>query len=130
MLEYDKLMNRAFRQLELKPGDIYESCNYHPVLCMGVDYKQGTIWGVSLINGWYPMSCSLIHCGVRKLSPKQAWQIKMRGPADAEAKESIPAERRWWSPRTEAHTFKVGLKGPRKERAKPSADTELAKKAR
>lgn len=47
----DGPMVRAFRHLHLRPGDIYESCGFHPVLCLGVDYKQDDIWGISLIDG-------------------------------------------------------------------------------
>jgi hypothetical protein len=127
MREIDKRMNRAFKQLALKPGDIYESCSYHPVLCLGVDYKQDEIWGISLIDGAHPMSCSLVHCGIRKLTPRQAWEIKTHGPSGSEAKASIPPAKRWWNARTSSSPFKVGLSGPRREsssatpvRGKPS----------
>jgi hypothetical protein len=62
MRKFDLAMNRTFRQLKLKPGDIYESCSYHPVLCLGVDYRRDEIWGVSLSDGSYPRACSLVHC--------------------------------------------------------------------
>jgi hypothetical protein len=110
--EFDKHMHEAYERLSIKPGDIYESCSYHPVLCLGVNYKQDEIWGVSLIDGSYPRSCSLLHCGVRKLSPKQAWQIKMTGPLDAEARETFKLEARWWRSST-LPEFRVGLVGPR-----------------
>jgi len=93
--EFDQKMNRAFKQLAPKPGDIYESCSYHPVLCLGVDYKQDEIWGISLVDGTHPMSCSLVHCGIRK----QAWEIKLHGPSEPGAKERIPRAKRWWSAR-------------------------------
>lgn len=83
MLEIEKKLVEAERQLRLKVGDIYESCFYHPVLCLGVDYKEDLIWGVSLIDGTYPRACSLVFCGIRKLTPKQAWKIRTHGPDDA-----------------------------------------------
>lgn len=49
-------------------GDIYEDCNYHPVLCTSVDYDEDTPEGISLIDGSQPRSCSLVHCGIRRLS--------------------------------------------------------------
>jgi len=60
------------------PGDIYEDCAQHPCLCVGVvdnDYEEG-IWGISLIDGSYPRSCSLYHCGVRKITVDEAWEMK------------------------------------------------------
>lgn len=80
MREIDLRLRRAARALRLKPGDLFEDCSYHPVLCLGVDYKGDEIWGVSLIDGSYPRMCSLLHCGVRRLTAKDAWQIKMKGP--------------------------------------------------
>jgi len=128
MREFDKKMNRAFKQLALKPGDIYESCSYHPVLCLGVDYKSDEIWGVSLIDGAYPLSCSLVHCGVRKLTPKQAWEAKMRGPSEAGARERISEKSRWWNANTESNPYRVGLSGPRKERSQAPVRTAARKK--
>jgi hypothetical protein len=113
MRQFDKNMRRAHRQLRLKVGDIYESCFYHPIVCLGVDYKQDNIWGVSLIDGTYPHSCSLVHCGVRKLSPKQAWEIKMRGPEAPDDKKGFSAKGRWWNVNTERDQHVVRFVGPR-----------------
>ena len=129
MREFDKRMNRAFKQLRLKPGDIYESCSYHPVLCLGVDYKSDEIWGVSLIDGTYPLSCSLLHCGVRRLTPKQAWEAKMHGPLDAEARDRIDEKNRWWNASTEKTTFQVRLSGPRRARGTSPAKALAIKKS-
>jgi len=118
MREFDKQMRQAFKRLAIKPGDIYESCSYHPVLCLGVDYKNDHIWGVSLIDGTYPRSCSLLHCGVRKLTPKQAWHIKMNGPLEAEARANFKPSARWWRESAGESEARVGLVGPRP--AKPS----------
>ena len=63
----------------IKPGDIYEDSAYHPVLCVGVETPGGDgIWGISLIDGSEPRSCSILHSGVRKLSVDEAWTIKQR----------------------------------------------------
>jgi hypothetical protein len=129
MRELDKRLNQAFKKLGLKPGDIYESCTYHPVLCLGVDYKQDEIWGVSLVDGTHPMSCSLIQCGIRKLTPKQAWAIKMYGPSDSEARERIPRSKQWWNAVTHGATERVSLVGPRKER-QPSSSVTASSKVR
>ena len=116
MRELDQKLQQARRRLAIKPGDIYESCSYHPVLCLGVDYKQDEIWGVSLIDGSYPRSCSLLHCGVRKLTPKQAWQIKMSGPLDAADGERVDPKRRWWRDGLDISEYRVGVVGPRRPR--------------
>ena len=113
MRERDKRLRQAYKQLRIKPGDIYESCSYHPVLCFGIDYRRDEVWGVSLVDGSYPHSCSLLHCGVRKLSPKQAWQIRTAGPLEVEAREKFKPTNRWWHTGSEASQYRVRLVGPR-----------------
>jgi hypothetical protein len=113
--EFKKKMLRTARALPLKPGDIYEDCAFHPVLCLGVNYKTDELWGISLIDGSYPRGCSLVHCGVRKLTPKEAWLIKTRGPTDPADRERVSAERRWWNRATELQsTERVSRVGPAK----------------
>jgi hypothetical protein len=51
---------------EILPGDIYEDCAFHPVLCTAADGDE--LSGISLIDASMPRSCSLSHCGVIKLS--------------------------------------------------------------
>ncbi|PZS26637.1 MAG: hypothetical protein DLM59_17930 [Pseudonocardiales bacterium] len=51
---------------EIRPGDIYEDCAFHPVLCTHVGDDE--IQGISLIDATGPRSCSTKHCGVFKLS--------------------------------------------------------------
>ncbi|HEX7890747.1 MAG TPA: hypothetical protein VF522_15410 [Ramlibacter sp.] len=94
--KFEAEMRRAREQLGLSVGDIYEDCAYHPVLCVSVDYEQDDISGISLIDGTHPRSCSLRHCGVRKLTVEEAWEIRRKGPADPEVRERIAPERRWW----------------------------------
>ena len=113
MRELDNKLNRAFKKLAIKPGDIYEDCSYHPVLCLGVNYKTDEIWGVSLLDGSHPRSCSLLHCGVRKLSPKQAWEIKSHGPLDLEARANFSPKNRWWRAGASSSEFQVKFVGPR-----------------
>lgn len=112
MRELDKKLRQAHRRLAIKPGDIFESCSFEPVLCLGVDYKNDQIWGISLIDGTYPQFCSLLHCGVRKLTPKQAWEIRIEGPLDLEVREQTDKPKRWWHGGAGVSDFKVGLVGP------------------
>src|SRR3954471_8810608 len=113
--EFKKKMVRAAKAVPLKPGDIYEDCAFHPVLCLGVSYKTDDLWGISLIDGSYPRSCSLVHCGVRKLTPKEAWLIKTSGPPDREDRERISPDRRWWNAATERQSAEsVTRVGPAK----------------
>lgn len=114
MRELDKKLRQAHRRLAIKPGDIFESCSYAPVLCLGVDYKNDQIWGISLVDGTYPQSCSLLHCGVRKLTPKQAWEIRTEGPLDLEVRAQTDKAKRWWHGSAGVSDFKVGLVGPRR----------------
>lgn len=56
------------------PGDIYEDCDYHPVLCTEVDGDD--IAGISLIDGTMPRSCSLSHCAVQRMSLEEAIELR------------------------------------------------------
>ncbi|MEV6827666.1 hypothetical protein [Amycolatopsis sp. NPDC051102] len=51
---------------EISPGDVYEDCSFHPVLCTYVDDDE--IGGISLIDASSPRACSLSGCAVIKLS--------------------------------------------------------------
>ena len=67
--------NYEHAKKRLAPGDIYEDVFKHPCLC--VDVEKDEVWGISLIDGSYPCSCSLTHSGViRKLSVEEAWKIR------------------------------------------------------
>lgn len=61
---------------DYKAGVIYEDCAYHPCLCINVSIEADEIWGVSLVDGSYPRSCSLWHCGVWKMTLADAWWAK------------------------------------------------------
>lgn len=81
---------------DLRPGDIYEDCMYHPCLCTRViDEGDMAIEGISLVDGSYPRGCGVPGCEVRKLTLEEAMQWKFQGPADAELDE----DHRWWDRR-------------------------------
>jgi hypothetical protein len=69
---------------DLKPGDFYEDCAFHPCLCVNVDCSGGDIeiWGVSLIDGSYPRSCGVPGCAVVKLTLEEALQWRFFGAPD------------------------------------------------
>jgi hypothetical protein len=67
-IRYHYLGWRAER--EIRPGDIYEDCNYHPVICTEND--RGDLWGISMVDGTGPRGCSMFHCGPVKMDPKTA----------------------------------------------------------
>lgn len=76
---------------DIQPGDIFEDCRHHPCFCYDISDDRRAIFGISLVDGstW---QCSISHCGVRKLTPAEAWRWKSEGPADVEFE---PGER-WW----------------------------------
>ncbi len=109
MQENDDELLTAFKTLGIRVGDIFEDCAFHPVLCLGVDYQDDNIWGVSLIDGSYPRSCSLLFCGVRKLSLDEAWKIKTRGPSEEKDAAQFSLENRWWrEPLTPDAAIEIG----------------------
>jgi hypothetical protein len=116
MQDMNPTPRRNAARLSLRPGDIYESCNYHPVLCLGADYRSDEVWGISLVDGSYPHCCSLLHCGLRKLTPKQAWLLRLHGPRSAAARASVPKSKRWWSDATAEDSYRVGIVRPRRPR--------------
>ena len=91
---------------ELARGDIYEDCAYHPCLCVSVgepDDPDGVL-GISLVDGSYPHSCSVEHCGVRRLTVDEALQWRSHGPSDV----VLEPEYRWWDkPRGPEQVFAV-----------------------
>ena len=58
------------------PGDFYEDCRYHPMLCIAVDEDEDDLDGISLIDGFIG-SCSLTHCGVQSLTFEEAFARKV-----------------------------------------------------
>jgi hypothetical protein len=96
MASFQERVREKFEELNIRPGDIYEDCGWHPVVCVEIDAKTDDINGVSLVDGSYPRNCSLIHCGIRKLSVAEAWNIRVEGPPDIDARARISPERRWW----------------------------------
>lgn len=53
---------------DIQPGDIYEDCAFHPVLCT---HRNGDdVEGISLVDGSLPRTCSIRDCGVIKPSIK------------------------------------------------------------
>lgn len=59
--------------MEIKVGDFYEDCAYHPVICTDIDGDD--IEGTSLVDGISGKSCSVSHCGIRILSYKEAFDL-------------------------------------------------------
>jgi hypothetical protein len=60
MPDFDDKLLEAYQTHGIGVGDIFEDCAFHPVLCLGADYQQNDLWGISLIDGTYPRSCSFI----------------------------------------------------------------------
>ncbi len=69
--------------VEIRPGDLFEDCRYHPCLCYYISDDGTHIFGISLVDGstW---QCCISGCGVRKLTPAEAWRWKSEGPADVD----------------------------------------------
>lgn len=81
---YCGLLDRMYCEIEpllddrdtFRPGDLYEDCSFHPVLCVGVNEEDDEMWGISLIDGSQPRACSLQHCGPVALTVEEAVAIK------------------------------------------------------
>jgi hypothetical protein len=75
---------------DIRPGDFYEDCSYHPCLCIRVDDDE--VSGISLVDGTSPRSCSIFGCGIVRLSLDEAVDRKFYGPPGVE----LPQDKRWW----------------------------------
>ena len=71
---------KVHRPGDIRPGDLFEDCRFHPCLCYDVSDDEDHIFGISLIDGstW---QCSICGCCLRKLTPAEAWRWKSEGPA-------------------------------------------------
>jgi hypothetical protein len=79
---------------DLKPGDLFEDCRYHPCLCteVGSDDDPSGVWGISLVDGT-PSGCCIWNCELRKLTLEEALSWKCHGPAEG----VLDPEKRWWT---------------------------------
>jgi len=78
----------------IKPGEYYEDCSCHPCLCTWSEDSE--ISGISLIDGSEPRSCDIEHCGVTRLTFRQALRWKFFGPPGLVVRARIPQDKRWW----------------------------------
>lgn len=75
----------------INPGDIYEDCAFHPVLC--TSRHEDEVSGISLIDATAPRSCSLTHCGVIKLTIADVLEARDDFPAyQARRRQEIAVE--------------------------------------
>lgn len=83
---------------EIQPGDLYEDCTCHAILCLDNDPDMDFIRGISLIDGSLK-SCSLQHCGVKHITVAEAEKIKFEGPSDPEIRKMVEQPNDWgWTP--------------------------------
>lgn len=94
---------------DIRPGDYYEDCSFHPCLCIRVDDDE--LLGVSLVDGTYPRGCCIGHCGVRRLSLAEALHWKFFGPTD----HIVPDDRQWWDPYSRTYPKEEWLEPFRQE---------------
>jgi len=79
---------------ELRPGDFYEDCAFHPCLCTGTG--MGMVEGISLVDGSYPRQCGVPQCGVRKLTLEEAIHWRLNGPPDVAPALQMTEEQKYW----------------------------------
>lgn len=80
-----------------------------------VDTFEFQFWWLAFVPVAALIAAIGVALGVRKLTAKEAWRIKMKGPSGREVRDRIPADRRWWT-RTEASSdaaWPVRLVSPR-----------------
>jgi len=81
-------------ETEIRVGDFYEDCAFHPCLCISVraqDDVPAAVEGISLVDGGV-RNCNARHCGLRLLTVGEAIHWKLHGPAD----EKLDPKEQWW----------------------------------
>jgi hypothetical protein len=83
---------------DILPGDVFEDCRYHPCFCYDVGDvgDEEAVFGISLVDG-STCQCSVTKCGIRKLTPLDAWKWKSEGPPDVELADGC-----WWKNDTDS----------------------------
>ncbi|UUN29189.1 hypothetical protein [Streptomyces sp. FIT100] len=62
---------------DIRVGDVYEDCSFHPVLCTEIDNDGDVVLsGISLIDGTFPRSCDARHCGPIRIQFEDVMAIK------------------------------------------------------
>lgn len=86
---------RVNQPSEIRPGDLFEDCRFHPCLCFEASIEQDAdgVQGISLVDGT-PCNCSISHCGLRKLTIEEAVRWKYEGPSDVDHSEIAV---HWWN---------------------------------
>ena len=80
---------------DISPGEIYEDVFFHPCVC--VEITDFEIWGISLIDGSYPRTTDIQNSLPRKLSIKEAWIWKIKGPQDLDERSiKLEEKYKWW----------------------------------
>lgn len=90
----------------IKVGDFYEDCRYHPMLCIEIteseidDVDDDALRGISLVTGQVG-NCSAAHCGVVKLTAEEAIKIRLEGPTlrfnpGQNVDDLFPGDKKWW----------------------------------
>jgi hypothetical protein len=78
MNECTAYFERSLKKFKL--GDIYLDVFFHPTLCLEIDInyerKDISLVGISLFDGSYPRSCSVIHSSPDKISHAEALRMK------------------------------------------------------
>lgn len=92
VLVVKKMADRINSAGKINVGDYFESCSFHPCLCIEVDESGRNIEGISLIDG-HIQNCSAVHCGIRKLTIDEAIEWKKSGPQEIEDQE---VDNQWW----------------------------------
>lgn len=79
---------------EIRAGEFYEDCAFHPCLCIGTD--MGMVEGISLVDGSHPRQCGVPQCGVRKLTLEEAVQWRFNGPPDIPPEIEMTDAQKYW----------------------------------
>ncbi len=86
------MAKRIKSKKEIRVGDFYEDCAFHPCLCISVgEGTEAQVEGISLVNGGI-RGCNARHCGLRLLTVEEAISWKLNGPAD----QTLDEGDRWW----------------------------------
>lgn len=92
--EEDKWYDEQNKCRKIFPGDFYEDCRYHPMVCLEND--AGSLTGISLIDGSV-QGCDE-HACARPLTLEEAVKHKLLGPFGKKKSnyKNWSEKQKWW----------------------------------
>ena len=121
----DKWYANQNKRRKIFPGDFYEDCRYHPMVCLEND--AGSLTGISLIDG--SMQCCDEWACAKAITLEEAVKHKLLGPFGKTSKyyKDWEDKQKWWETENTKSLIKFWYKGWIKSNDKHSKQARSSK---